>query len=342
MLLHLRPTGTGDLIFKPFSDIPDYSNIMPNNTIALLEQALKKREALNDITNARRLVNGVGDKMGGLVLEQYHRHFVAQVFDPAWLSQKEALTNFVKARLGGEYFIVKDRTASSASSPEAFRKEVWIEGALSQTEVTEYGHKFSVELNDTLNSGLFLDMRQNRKLVGEMAKGRKVLNCFSYTCSFGVYCHALGAASVVNVDISQKALTRGCINYSLNKLPVNPDDFVRADAVEYLERAVKIDNRFGLIILDPPSFARYEGRTFRVKKDLQRLIELAFQALLPDGVLFVATNLSELTYDDLLDMVIKVPRQQRVRKIERLGQDVDFPGSGLMPESYLTAALVEL
>jgi 23S rRNA (cytosine1962-C5)-methyltransferase len=315
---------------------------MQNSTIALLEQALKKRASLDGITNARRLVNGVGDKMGGLVLEQYDRHFVAQVFDPVWLSEKVVLTDFVKTRLGGKYFIVKDRTASASSSPDAFRTEVWIDEAPPQTVVVEYGLRFSADLNDTLNSGLFLDMRQNRKLVGEKAGGRKVLNCFSYTCSFGVYCRALKATSVVNVDISPKALARGRINYILNQLSVNPDDFVRADAMEYLERAVKINNRFGLIILDPPSFARHEGRAFSVKKDLQRLMELAVQALDPGGVLFVATNLSELTYDDLLDLVIKVPKKQRVRKIERLGQDVDFPGSGLMPESYLAAALVQL
>jgi len=316
--------------------------MMQNNTIALLEQALKKRETLDGITNARRLVNGVGDGLGGLVLEQYNRHFVAQVFDPTWLAQKDVLTDFVKTRLGGQYFIVKDRTASAASSPEAFRTEVWIDEALPQTVIVEHGLRFSADLNDTLNSGLFLDMRRNRKLVGEASRGRKVLNCFSYTCSFGVYCRALESSTVVNVDISAKALARGRINYILNQLPVDTSDFVRADAVEYLERAVKIDNRFGLVILDPPSFARYEGRAFSVKKDLQRLMDLAVQVLDPGGVLFAATNLSELTYDDLMDMIIKVPKKQRVRKIERLGQDVDFPGSGLMPESYLVAAMVNL
>ena len=313
-----------------------------NNTIALLEHALKKREVLDGITNARRLVNGLGDGMPGLVLEKYDHHFMAQVFDPVWLAQREVLTDFVKTRLGGRYFIVKDRTASASSQPEAFRTEVWIDEAPPQTVVVEYGLRFSADLNDALNSGLFLDMRRNRKHVGEKASGRKVLNCFSYTCSFGVYCRALAADSVVNVDISPKALARGRINYILNQMSVNEKDFVRADVAEYLERAVKIKNRFGLIILDPPSFSRHEGRTFSVKKDLPRLIELALQALDSKGILFIATNLSEMTHEDLVGMVMQVKRTQRVRKVGRFGQDVDFPGSGLMPESYLAAALVEL
>jgi 23S rRNA (cytosine1962-C5)-methyltransferase len=310
--------------------------------IAHIEKAVKKRESLKGITNAMRLVNGVGDGLAGLVLEQYGQHFLAQVFDPEWLAQKELLTGFVRDRLGGKYFVVKDRTASAAATPEAFRTEVWIGEVPSKAVIIENNLKFSVDLNDTLNTGLFLDMRWNRLLVGEKAAGRKVLNCFSYTCSFGVHCRAGQAAGVVNVDISPKALARGRVNYELNRFCPGPDEFVRADAVEYLERAVKVNNRFDFIILDPPSFARFEGRVFSVKKDLLRLVELAAEVLEPGGLLLIATNLSDVTHDDLLDMATVVGKKQRVKKIERLGQDVDFPGSGLMPESYLAAALVEL
>jgi 23S rRNA G2069 N7-methylase RlmK/C1962 C5-methylase RlmI len=312
--------------------------------IAHIEKAIKKRDSLKGITNAVRLVNGVGDGLGGLILEQYGQHFVAQVFYPEWLTgeMKELLTDLVRTRLGGKYFIVKDRTASAAATPEAFRSEVWIGEAPSQTVILENNLRFAVDLNDTLNSGLFLDMRWTRLLIGEKAAGRKVLNCFSYTCSFGVHCRAGQAAQVVNVDISPKALARGRVNYELNRLASGPEEFVRADAVEYLERAAKINNRFGLIILDPPSFARYGGKVFSVKKDLVHLVELASQVLDPGGFLFIATNLSDVTYDDLIDMSTVVGKKQRVKKIERLGQDVDFPGSGLMPESYLAAALVEV
>jgi 23S rRNA G2069 N7-methylase RlmK/C1962 C5-methylase RlmI len=312
--------------------------------VAQIEKAVKKRESLKGITNAVRLVNGVGDGLSGLVLEQYNQHFVAQVFDQEWLSgeMKELLTDLVRTRLGGKYFIVKDRTASAAATPEAFRTEVWIGEAESQATILENNLRFAVDLNDTLNTGLFLDMRWNRLLVGEKAAGRKVLNCFAYTCSFGVHCRAGQAAQVVNVDISPKALARGRVNYELNRIAPGSEEFVRADAVEYLERAAKLNNRFGLIILDPPSFARFEGRTFSVKKDLQRLVELAAQVLEPGGLMFVATNLSDLTYDDILDMATVIGKKQRVKKVERLGQDVDFPGSGLMPESYLVAGLFEL
>jgi 23S rRNA (cytosine1962-C5)-methyltransferase len=309
--------------------------------IELLEEAIAKRQGLKSVSNALRLVNSFGDGMEGLVLEQYNRHFVAQIFEEERHKHCPAILEFLKNRFNAEYFIVKDRTASASSQPEAFRSTVWLDSGSSQTIVEENGLKFGVDLNDTLNSGLFLDMRRNRAAVAELAKGRKVLNCFAYTCSFGVYCRAKGASGVVNVDVGRKCLDRGRKNYELNGLIAVQNEFIRADAVEYLERAVKKDNRFDLIILDPPSFARHEGKTFSVKKDLAALVRSALKVLNPDGVLFVATNYSLMTHDNLEDMVLDAASldDRKIKKIERSGQDEDFVGSGLMQESCLFAVL---
>ncbi len=323
---------------------------MDHKTIGLLETALRKREALKRYTNALRLVNGFGDGLKGLVLEQYDRHFVAQIFHERWLKEKEALVSFVKTRCDAQYLIIKDRSESSASHPArpgpdaligTFKTSVWIEGNSSKTLVQEHGLKFEVDLNDTLNSGLFLDMRRNRKVVASLARGGKVLNCFAYTCSFGVYCRSIGASSVVNVDISPKNLSRGRANYELNRLIASRNEFIRADAVQYLKWALVKENSFDMIIFDPPSFARYEGKTFSVKKDLVRLIDLAIKILNPDGVLFVSTNFSGLSHTHLENMVRAAALKRWIKKVQRLGQDEDFVGSGLMPESYLAALLVK-
>ena len=190
---------------------------MDNKTIDLLEAAIRKRQPLRKHTNALRLVNGLGDGLAGLVLEQYNRHFVAHIFQKRWFADKKALAGFVKARFDARYLIVKDRTESVSSSPEAIKACVLIEDDTPETIVLENGLKFGVDLNDAVNSGLFLDMRHNRGVVARLAKGRAVLNCFAYTCSFAVYCVSAGASSVVNVDISRKSLSRGQLNYELNR-----------------------------------------------------------------------------------------------------------------------------
>jgi 23S rRNA G2069 N7-methylase RlmK/C1962 C5-methylase RlmI len=306
----------------------------------LLETAWKKREVLRAHTNAVRIVNGYGDGLDGLVLEQYDRHFVAQIFEERWLEEKAALTHFVQG-LGARYFIVKDRTQSASSRPEDLATRVWIEG-VSAAIVEEYGVKFSVDLNDTLNTGLFLDMRANRRRVAALARGRRVLNLFAYTCAFGVHCRKEGAASVVNVDVSRKVLERARENYELNGLTPEKNEFIRADAVEYLERGIKKENRFGLIILDPPSFARFEGKMFIVKKDLPQVAAMCVKLLEPDGILFVSTNHSEMIHSHLQSIVKAAARGRPLNDVQCLGQDVDFQGTGFMAESCLTAVLARL
>ena len=315
---------------------------MDDKTINLLKAAIDRREPLRRRTNALRLVNGLGDGLAGLVLEQYDRHFAAHIFQKKWFSEEKALAGFVQARFEARYMIVKDRTESVSSGQKAIKARVLIENDSSETIVLENGLKFSVDLNDAVNSGLFLDMRHNRKVVSGLAKGRKVLNCFAYSCSFGVYCMSGGSSSVVNVDISRKSLSRGQLNYGLNRLSYTRNDFIRAEANHYLKQALVKDNRFDLIVLDPPSFSRYDGKTFSVKKDLAHLIALAIKALNPGGLLFVSTNFSEVSYDNLEDMLRAAAPQRRIETVTRLGQDDDFPGSGLTRESYLAALLVKL
>jgi 23S rRNA (cytosine1962-C5)-methyltransferase len=315
---------------------------MDKKTIGLLTDAVRRREPMRRFTDALRLVNGLGDGLNGLVLEQYGRHFAAQVFHERWLKEKDGLIEFVKTRCQGRYLIVKDRTKTSSSRPDAFKTGVWISDAVSQTVVREHGLKFGVDLNDTLNSGLFLDMRRNRKTVSALAAGAKVLNCFAYTCSFGVYCRAAGASSVVNVDISAKSLSRGRSNYELNGLAPISDEMIRADALRYLKRAVLKNNRFDLIILDPPSFARHDGKSFSVKKDFSGLIDSALKVLNPGGALFASTNFTGLSSHDLEKMARASSREREIRKVQHLGQDEDFVGSGRMPESHLAAVLVKI
>lgn len=323
---------------------------MNNKTLNLLEITAQQREILTRSTNAMRLVNGIGDGLDGLILEQYNQHFVAQVFDKKWLAEKETLINFVKNN-GGEYFIVKDRTQSAFARPDSFKRSIWIENETSQTVVQENNLKFGVDLDDGLNSGLFLDMRQNRKVIAQLSRSKKVLNCFAYTCSFGVYCRAFGATNVVNVDVSQKSLNRGRANYELNQIIPAKNEFIRADTMDYLQRAIKKNNRFDMIILDPPSFATYQGKNFSVKRDLKQLIDLAMGALNPKGFLFAATNFSGIFSKNLDSIVRAAAAGRRIQKIQHLAQDVDFVGSGLTrlagkvgqaPESYLAAVLAEI
>jgi 23S rRNA (cytosine1962-C5)-methyltransferase len=316
------------------------TNSSSSLTRSLIHKAVQKRKPLYSITNALRLVNGQGDGLKGLVIEQYDKHFVIQIFD---LQAQQFLTTaveYLKDQFDVEYLILKNRILKG----EEYHSEVVLALKNSQTIIKENNLNFTVDLNDTINTGLFLDMRHNRKMIGELSPGKEVLNCFAYTCSFGVYARAYEAKRVENVDVSQKILNKGKENYQLNHLDFLDTDFRRANVIDYLKRAKKLNNQFDLIILDPPSFARSEGKVFSVKKDLGGLIGSSISILKPKGVFFVSTNSSELSFD-FLRKVATTQAQAIGRKIQTItecGQDVDFLGSGTMKESCLSALLVKL
>jgi 23S rRNA (cytosine1962-C5)-methyltransferase len=307
-----------------------------------LNKAIRRRARLSSITNAMRLVNGVGDGLDGLLIDRYNKHLHIQVLKDHWHKQMDEICHLLASSMPVEYLIVKYRN----SLPLAGRVR---EGdGDPRTIVEEHGIKFEVNLNDGLNCGLFLDMRHNRQMVGQCCKGKKVLNCFSYTCSFGVHARVGGAVGVINTDISRKILERGKNNYRLNALSTASGEFIQLDTFLFLQRAFKKGIGFDMIILDPPSFARHGGQVFQVKRDLPKLIALAVAVLNPGGMLLVTTNYSEISHADLERMLAAGVKSssrghidRRVERIQRVGQDEDFIGSNSFKESFLAGLWVK-
>ena len=293
-----------------------------------LKQAIQRREKLSTITNAMRLVNGAGDGLDGLFIDRYNKHLHIQVVKDHWHKQTDEICLLLTSSMPVEYLIIKSR------GPLSLAGRVMEGGSGPRTIVEEYGIKFEVNLNDGLNCGLFLDMRHNRRMAGQACQDKKVLNCFSYTCSFGVHARMGGACEVVNTDISRKTLERGKNNYQLNSVSFAEGEFIKADSVSFLQRAFKKGNSFDVIILDPPSFARHEGKVFQVKRDLPKLIALAVAVLNPGGRLLVTTNYSEITYANLEGFLSCGLNGRRVSSIQRVGQDEDFRGSNSFKESF--------
>ncbi|MFH0919078.1 MAG: class I SAM-dependent methyltransferase [Fibrobacterota bacterium] len=317
--------------------------LTPSEIAAILERACAKREPLRSSTNALRLVNSQGDDLPGIVVEQYGRHFVIHDFHKASETALESVIEYFRRHYDPEYLIVKHRYIEGGKEHDNRNIRVILHRSESQTIVTENGLRFHVDLNNTLNTGLFLDMRRTRKMVSELSRKKEVLNCFAYSCSFGVYCRAAKASRVVNIDVSAKILDKGKKNYALNGLNPREHEFVLADALRYLKGAAKRDNRFDCIILDPPTFARYQGKVFSITQAMPELLCLAFSILKPGGNLLVATNCSAISGEMLKNEVLQCSKQagREIKLMLPLEQDEDFPGSGTMKESFLSCMLVK-
>ena len=193
--------------------------------------------------------------------------------------------------------------------------------------VRESGHRFIVNLTGYLDTGLFLDHRDTRALVGKLAPGRRMLNLFCYTGSFSVYAARNQAATTTSVDLSKTYLDWARRNFALNGMDPACNRLVHADAVRFVGEEQASRDRYDLIVLDPPSFSnskRMEG-VLDVQRDHVALIRGCLALLAPGGDLLFSTNLRSfrLDADALAGVPMKeisaqtVPRDFRNRRIHR-------------------------
>lgn len=311
----------------------------------LLQIANEKRSALFNVTDAYRVVNGAADGFPGMTLDRFGERYQIQFFGPEMLSQKAAIAGAVGEAFAPVCLVAKERLSRSGKSLENPPMEVLIGTAADSLGTVREGKAtLNVDLLDTVNPGLFLDMRHVRLDVGNMCEGHRFLNLFSYTCTFSVHARLGGATIATNADISGKILDKGRENYALNGLDLRPGEFFRGNAVEYVHWAQKKGLKFDGIVLDPPSFARFKGANFNVREHLMPLVADCATLLNPRGFFMVSSNYSEFNLNafgrDVRDAVAKV--HGNARTVWKRSQDIDFAGSGSTKDSCLVATLVEV
>lgn len=158
-------------------------------------------------------------------------------------------------------------------------------------EVKEGGATFEIRPANGLSVGLYLDARDARAFVRTHARGRAALNLFAYTCGFGVAALRGGATRAVNIDLSRKVLDWGEKNTVLNGFAAARRDFIAGDCFDWLQRFAKKGERFGLVVVDPPSFSTADGKRFRAEDDYAGLIAAVRPVLAPGALLVACCNL---------------------------------------------------
>lgn len=303
------------------------------------------RESLFEVTDAYRVINGAADGFPGLTLDRFGNRFQIQFFGPEFLRQKSEIVDAIAEEFQPKFLVVKERLSSSGKSLENPPMEVMVGAETDSVGTVREGKaRFNVDLLDTVNPGLFLDMRHVRLDVENRCKDRRFLNLFSYTCSFSVHARIGGATLATNADISGKILDKGRENYALNGLDLRPGEFFKGNAVEYVNWAKKKGLKFDGIVLDPPSFARFKGFNFNVREHLMPLVADCAIIMNEGGFFMVSSNYSEFNLNgfarDVLTAVQSV--HAKAKTAWKRGQDVDFAGSGSTKDSCLVATMVEV
>ena len=166
-------------------------------------------------------------------------------------------------------------------------------------DVLEYGVKFKVNLQDYLDTGLFLDHRETRHLVASFAKGKRILNLFAYTCSFSVHAALAGATFTKSVDLSNTYTAWGKENFTLNALSLEHHQVIREDCLKFLEEEARSGIKYDVIVIDPPTISRSKkmNQLFDIQTDYVFLISQSLRLLSKEGTIFFSTNSRKFNFD---------------------------------------------
>nr|WP_279039272.1 class I SAM-dependent methyltransferase [Snodgrassella alvi] len=237
----------------------------------------------------------------------YANHVHLQEYDTGWLMHKtdyeKWLAEVVEAvlfvtGLPKEHIHVKKRQRQKG-------KDQYEKTGVTGTDfvIHEHGRAFWVNLDKYLDTGLFLDHRNTRQKIGNIAAGKRFLNLFAYTGSFSVYAATGGALFSETVDLSNTYLQWAQRNFELNGLDMQAHQIVRADVFQYLQKAVEDHKQFDLIVMDPPSFSNSKKMLdiLDIQRDQEKLIDGAMRLLSKQGSLYFSNNLRSFTLDPVLE-----------------------------------------
>jgi 23S rRNA (cytosine1962-C5)-methyltransferase len=195
-------------------------------------------------------------------------------------------------------------------------------------------------LTEGQKTGFYLDQRDNRRAVARLAAGRRVLDAFCYTGGFGLHAARAGARSVRGVDVSEPALALARANAGLNGL--DNVSFVRADVFAHLDALAEAGERFDLVVLDPPKFARARNAVEEALRGYRRLQTLALRLSEPGGILVTCCCSGLITMGMLEDLLARLAAEEKreVQILEQRGQAPDHPVSAACPESNYLKCLI--
>ncbi|MGV7222594.1 MAG: class I SAM-dependent rRNA methyltransferase [Nitrospinales bacterium] len=316
------------------------------------KEAQKLREGLtSQNTTGYRALNGENDGFPGLVIDLYHDTAAIKIYTAAWIPYLRLIGTLIQEEIGATRAVLLMSGHVERTLPKSMKHkhgEILFGAPLvSSIKFLENGHSFQADIINGQKTGFFLDQRDNRKRIGELAKGRSVLNVFSYSGAFSMYSFAGGCKSVHEIDANGHALEGSIENLKLNYSPeeINALEFeqLKGDAFKQLTQLDSIKKNFGLVILDPPAFARKKQHKKNAIQSYIRLIKAGAKRTEKGGILFAASCSAPINAREFyraVDYGIK-SAGKTYNYIQKTGHAVDHPvtfGEG----AYLKAVFCEI
>lgn len=299
----------------------------------------------NTETNCFRVIHGEGDGMPGLIIDYYGGVVVFQAHSIGMHRCRTEIVEALRSCIGEQLIAVYDKSRSTLPPLYAATiEDGYLFGDLEENEMTvlENGHKFAVNWATGQKTGFFLDQRENRELLGECAKDKRVLNAFCYSGGFSIYALQAGASLVDSVDVSAKAIDLLEKNVEINGLEGEAHKSYTQDVLKFLQNS---QNSYDVMVLDPPAYAKSMKKRHQAVQGYKRLNIAGLKKIEPGGLLFTFSCSQvvdrKLFYNTITAAAIESGRTVRV--LRHLAQPPDHPVSIFHPEgSYLKGLVLHV
>ncbi len=311
---------------------------------ARLQSALALRRDLLGVMrpgHACRLVYSESDGLSGLIVDQYDRWLVVQITSMAIAGRRELFADLLDelCRPEGMYL----RTERGIGQLEGLDlHDGLLRGTIPSEPIVieEDGLRFLVNVAEGQKTGFYLDQRDNRRAVARLAAGRRVLDGFCYSGGFALHAGRAGASAVLGVDASEAALQMGRRNAELNGLANVA--FEKSDVFARIDQLVSAGERFGMVVLDPPKFARSGSAVEEALRGYRRLVTQSLRLLDAGGVLVLCCCTGLIPRDTLHDVLAQVAAEARrpLQILASRGPAPDHPVSAACPETAYLKCIV--
>jgi len=294
-----------------------------------------------------RLVNAEADGLPGIVVDRYGDYLVVQLFTGAVANLRDELYDALVAELAPKAIYEQRRYRSLGGEAPRQAGADLVRGDAAPVELTidEDDLKFVVDVTAPLSTGLFADLREGRRAVRQWAKGRRVLNLFSYTGAISVYAQAGGATEVCAIDVAAKAHARARKNFAASGFDPEKPEHIAGDVFKVLARFAERGRKFDLVAIDPPAFASAAargGKPWSAMRDYAELITAALDVTAPGGLIAAASSTHKMSSQEFEQALAEgaLAAGTRLQIIDRRSLPPDFPTLPGFPEgSYLKFAV---
>ncbi len=309
-----------------------------------IKNAINYRQSLgffnNPQLNVFRLIHGEGDGLPGLIADYYNGTIVMQAHSVGMFLQLDVFTDILKQLLGNKLKAVYNKSESTVPFKANLNAvDGYMYGNNSDDGVFEYNNKFLIDWETGQKTGFFIDQRENRKLLAQYSKDKKVCNVFGYTGGFSIYALQAGAQLVHTVDVSKTAIALTNKNVIANfGNTVNHEGFA-VDAFDFFNQTTE---KYDVIVLDPPAFAKHQKALNNALQGYKRINQRALEQIKPGGILFTFSCSQAVSRDEFRKSVFAASAnaKRNVRILHQLSQPADHPVSIFHPESEYLKGLV--